>query len=158
MLVMQDEALAKRAKHLTTTAKVPHAWEFYHDEVGYNYRMPNLNAALALAQLEQVPGFVKNKRETAAIYKDFFGKKGIEFFSEPKDAYSNYWLNVILLKDLKERDQFLQETNAGGVMTRPVWKLMNELPMYKDCLSGDLSVAKNLADRIVNIPSSVRMK
>lgn len=156
MLVTNDEALGKRAKHLTTTAKVPHAWEFFHDEIGFNYRMPNLNAALIVGQLEQLPFFVENKRATAEMYRQFFEKKGIQFFVEPEKAKSNYWLNAILLSDRKERDAFLHETNRQGVMTRPVWNLMPDLPMYKSAYSEDLIVARSLADRIVNIPSSVR--
>ncbi|KYG64178.1 aminotransferase DegT [Bdellovibrio bacteriovorus] len=156
MLVTNDEALGKRAKHLTTTAKVPHAWEFFHDEIGFNYRMPNLNAALIVGQLEQLPFFVENKRATAEMYRQFFEKKGIQFFVEPEKAKSNYWLNAILLSDRKERDAFLHETNRQGVMTRPVWNLMPDLPMYKSAYSEDLTVARSLADRIVNIPSSVR--
>ncbi|WII71830.1 LegC family aminotransferase [Bdellovibrio sp. 22V] len=157
MIVTNDEALGKRAKHLTTTAKVPHAWEFYHDEIGFNYRMPNLNAALVFGQLEQLPSFILNKRETAEIYKNYFSKKGIQFFSEPQLAKSNYWLNAILLKDRSERDLFLQETNQNGIMTRPIWNLMPDLPMYKSAYTGDLTVARSLGDRIVNIPSSVRV-
>lgn len=157
MIVTQEEALGKRAKHITTTAKVPHQWEFYHDEVGFNYRMPNLNAALAVGQLERLPEFVENKRETARRYSDFFASKGIQFVMEPKGAKSNYWLNAIVLENKFERDTFLQETNKAGVMTRPIWVLMKDLPMYKDCQSTDLTVARNLCDRVVNIPSSVRM-
>lgn len=157
MLVTNDETLGKRAKHLTTTAKVPHTWEFFHDEIGFNYRMPNLNAALIVAQLEQLPFFIENKRATASLYKEFFENKGIEFFTEPRKAKSNYWLNAILLKNRDERDLFLKETNQAGVMTRPVWNLMPDLPMYKSAHSEDLKVARSLADRIVNIPSSVRL-
>lgn len=157
MIVTQDEKLGKRAKHITTTAKVPHAWEFVHDESGFNYRMPNLNAALAMGQLEKLAFFVENKRETAQIYKDYFFKKGLHFVVEPKGARSNYWLNALLLKDRVERDSFLEETNSNGVMTRPIWTLMPDLPMYKNCLITDLSIARNLSDRVVNIPSSVRL-
>ncbi len=157
MIVTNDPVIAKRAKHITTTAKVPHKWNFHHDELGYNYRMPNLNAALALAQLERLEEFVVNKRQTAQAYKDFFANKGIQFLVEPDDAKSNYWLNAIFLKNRAERDSFLEHSNANGVMTRPVWDLMSELPMYKDCQTTDLSVAKSIADRLVNIPSSVRL-
>ncbi|MFM6927919.1 MAG: LegC family aminotransferase [Bdellovibrio sp.] len=156
MIVTADEDLGRRAKHITTTAKIPHAWDFYHDEIGFNYRMPNLNAALALGQLEQLNVFLENKRQTAKLYQDFFGKKGIQFVTEPAGARSNYWLNAILLKDRQERDLFLKETNAQGVMTRPVWQLMPDLPMFKDTLKVDIPVARNLSDRLVNIPSSVR--
>lgn len=157
MIVTNDAEIGKRAKHITTTAKVPHKWKFHHDELGFNYRMPNLNAALGCAQLERLEEFVLNKRKTAAAYKEFFAKKGIEFVAEPDQARSNYWLNAILLKNREERDLFLEETNAKGVMTRPVWDLMSELPMYSDCQTTDLKVAKSIADRLVNIPSSVRL-
>ncbi len=159
-LVTADPELGKRAKHITTTAKIPHAWEFNHDEMGFNYRMPNLNAALITGQLEKLPDFLKSKREVAKLYQEFFSKKGIEFVVEPKGTTSNYWLNAILCKDRKERDLFLETTNAQGVMTRPVWTLMPELPMFKDHnnYGVNLSVAKNLSDRIVNIPSSARVQ
>ncbi|MGZ3774652.1 MAG: LegC family aminotransferase [Bdellovibrio sp.] len=156
MIVTQDEDLGKRAKHITTTAKISHPWEFFHDEVGFNYRMPNLNAALVVGQLENLAKFVENKRQTAHSYKNFFNKKGIEFFVEPDGASSNYWLNAVLLKDKEERNLFLEKTNSQGVMTRPVWTLMPDLPMYKNCQTTNLSVARWLSDRIVNIPSSVR--
>ncbi|MBN8855484.1 MAG: aminotransferase DegT [Sphingobacteriales bacterium 50-39] len=157
-ILINDEELAKKARHLTTTAKVPHPWAFVHDEVGYNYRMPNLNAALACAQLEQLTGFVENKRELAVIYKEFFEGRGIPFVSETEGARANYWLMTILLEDRIQRDNFLAFSNERKVMTRPAWQLMNTLPMYKDCPAGDLSSAQRLADRIVNIPSSVRIK
>ncbi|MBN9379432.1 MAG: LegC family aminotransferase [Chitinophagaceae bacterium] len=157
-ILTNDGDLARKAKHLTTTAKLPHPWAFVHDEVGYNYRMPNLNAALACAQLEQLSGFVENKRELALIYKDFFQSKGIPFVSEIEGASANYWLMTILLRDQTQRDDFLSFSNERKVMTRPAWQLVNTLPMYKDCPAGDLSSARRLADRIVNIPSSVRIK
>ncbi len=157
-IVTNDEVLAKHAKHLTTQAKVPHRWEFVHDEIGYNYRMPNLNAALICAQLEQLSTFVDNKRELAIRYKDFFSNVDIKFISEPIDAKSNYWLCAILLKDKATRDEFLQYTNDHGVMTRPVWTLMNKLEMFKGALHGNSNNAQYLEDRIVNIPSSVRLK
>lgn len=156
-LVTDDEALAKRAKHLTTQAKVPHRWEFVHDEIGYNYRMPNLNAALACAQLEQLPAFLENKRELAEMYKAFFAGTGIAFITEIANTKANYWLNAIVLKDLEERNAFLQYSNDNGVMTRPVWELMNRLPMFKHCQHDGLEHSSWLADRIVNIPSSVRL-
>jgi perosamine synthetase len=155
MLLFQDEDLAKKAKHLTTQAKVPHPWEFMHDEIGYNYRMPNINAALGLAQLEQLPGFLENKRLTAEKYKSFFSMTNFKFFSEPEHAISNYWLNVVLLNSRKDRDEFLKYSNDNGVMTRPSWEMMNKLPMFKTALTGDLKNAENLTERLVNIPSSV---
>ncbi len=157
VIVTDDENLAKRAKHLTTTAKIPHAYEFVHDEIGYNYRMPNLNAALLVAQLEQLDKFLVNKRELASIYSDFFADiADISFISEPENAQSNYWLQAVLLKDKQQRDTFLQKTNASGVMTRPVWRLMSELEMFKGCFAENIENAKFLEERLVNIPSSVR--
>lgn len=155
-IITNDEALGKKAKHLTTTAKVPHPWAFIHDAVGYNYRMPNLNAALACAQLEQLDSYVANKRELAAIYKKYFHSLGIETVTEIDQAKANYWLCTIILKDREEREAFLKYSNDNGVMTRPAWTLMHKLVMYKDCFRGDLSNAEWLEDRLVNIPSSVR--
>jgi len=157
VIVTDDEALAKRAKHMTTTAKVPHKWEFVHDEVGFNYRLPNLNAALLVAQLEQVNYFLENKRALAKIYEDFFKDWGVKFIKEPKDSKANYWLNAIMLENKKQRDFFLEYTNSHGIMTRPIWTLMNKLEMFKACQCGDLSNALYLEERIVNIPSSVRI-
>ena len=156
-IVTNDEHLAKRAKHLTTTAKIPHPYEYVHDEIGYNYRLPNLNAALLVAQLEQINFFLAAKRNLAKIYEDFFQNfDNIKFIKEPTFAKSNYWLNAVMLEDRRKRDQFLEVTNKNGVMTRPIWKLMNELEMFKDCEKADLKNAKYLEDRVVNIPSSVR--
>jgi perosamine synthetase len=155
-LVTNDDELAKKAKHLTTQAKVPHKWEFVHDEIGYNYRMPNLNAALACAQLEQLAPFVENKRELAEKYKRFFATEGTFFIDEPENSKANYWLNAVVLNDLEERNAFLEYTNSNGVMTRPVWELMYRLPMFKDCQKDEMVNSSWLADRIVNIPSSVR--
>ena len=159
MLLFQDEELGKLAKHLTTQAKVPHRWAFVHDHIGYNYRMPNINAALGCAQLENIERYVENKRETAAIYADFFKDiPDITFFTEPEDCRSNYWLNVVMLKDKTAQQEFLEYTNDHGVMTRPVWELMNRLEMFKHCETDGLENTRWLADRIVNIPSSVRLK
>ena len=156
-IVTNDKALAKKAKHLTTTAKVPHPYEYVHDMVGYNYRLPNLNAALACAQLEQLESFIEKKRELAKTYKDFFDTLNIPFVNEPEHARSNYWLNAILLPDRKARGEFLKATNEGGTMARPIWRLLNNLDMYKDCQTDALENAKWLEDRVVNIPSSVRV-
>ncbi len=156
ILLSNDEAIAKQAKHLSTQAKVPHSWEYAHDHVGYNYRMPNLNAALGLAQLEQIDSFLENKRDTAVQYAHFFQKNGIAFFSERESETSNYWLNAIILENREQRDAFLKESNENGVMTRPIWQLMNKLPMFKNCPKGNLNNAEWLEDRVVNIPSSVR--
>ena len=154
-IVTDDETFAAQAKHLTTQAKVPHAWEYIHDEIGYNYRMPNLNAALACAQLEQLPSFLQKKRQTAEAYGRYIERTDWEFFQEPRSASSNYWLNAILLKDRNERDAFLEYTSKHQVMTRPVWQPMHQLPMFEGCISGDLSNTEELANRLVNIPSSV---
>lgn len=158
IMLFQDEELGQLAKYLTTQAKVPHRWEFVHDHIGYNYRMPNINAALGCAQLENLDRFVQNKRETAALYKDFFSSMAeIEFWEEPENCYSNYWLNVVLLKDKPSQQRFLEYTNDHGIMTRPVWELMNKLPMFCLCETDRLTNTQWFADRVVNIPSSVRL-
>lgn len=158
MMLFRDEELGKLAKYLTTQAKVPHRWAFVHDHIGYNYRMPNINAALGCAQLENLDRFVDNKRETAAIYADFFRNiPDIDFFTEPENCRSNYWLNAVIMKDKKAQQEFLEYTNDNGVMTRPVWELMNRLPMFAGCETDGLANTQWLADRIVNIPSSVRL-
>lgn len=157
VIVTDDEVLAKHAKHITTTAKIPHKWEYVHDKIAYNYRLPNLNAALLCAQLEQLEGFLENKRILAAEYKQFFTGQNIHFVEEPSNARSNYWLNAILLDNLAERDTFLDFTNSNGVMTRPIWALMNKLEMFNSCQHDALTNALFLEERIVNIPSSVRM-
>lgn len=157
MLLFQDESLGKYAKHLTTQAKVPHRWEFGHDHIGYNYRMPNINAALGCAQLEEIDHILVNKRETAEKYNQFFSdKENIRFFTEPEGSKSNYWLNAVLLNDKEEQLKFLEYTNDQAVMTRPIWELMNRLPMFKDCETDGLQNTVWFADRVVNIPSSVR--
>ncbi len=155
MIVTDDEDLARQAKHLTTTAKLPHAYEYVHDELGYNFRMPNLNAALGCAQMEQLPGFLAVKREIAGRYAEFCAAHGIEFVSEPEHARSNYWLNAIILGDRAERDAFLKTTNDQGIMTRPIWRLLSELPMYAACQHDGLAMSRWLEDRVVNLPSSV---
>lgn len=157
MLLLNNEELGAQAKHLTTQAKVPHHWEFIHDRVGYNYRMPNINAALGCAQLEHLEEFVLNKRETAEKYHAFFATiDDMDYFLEPENCRSNYWLNTILLKDRQAQQDFLQYTNAHGVMTRPAWQLMNRLEMFKGCETDGLKQTQWLEERIVNIPSSVR--
>jgi len=155
MIVTDDENLAKRAKHLATTAKIPHKWEYNHDEVGFNYRMPNLNAALGVAQLENLENFLSKKRNLAFKYSQFFKNESISFVLEPKNARSNYWLQAVILKNKKQRDQFLEKTNSNGVMTRPIWKLLNSLDMYNDCQTDSLKNSKWFEKRVVNIPSSV---
>jgi len=155
VILTSDEELARRAKHLTTTAKVPHNWEYFHDEVGYNYRMPNINAALLLAQLENLEKFIIIKRELAMCYKDFFDKLDIEFFTEPPNARSNYWLNAIFWENKLIRDKFLEYSHANGVLCRPAWVLMNKLPMYRNCFSYNIKIAYEIEDKLVNIPSGV---
>ena len=156
-IVTDDKTLAEKAKHLSTTAKVPHKWDFNHDIVGYNYRMPNLNAALLVAQLEKLNDFIINKRDLANKYEVFFKSMNYNFFKEPKDSKSNYWLNSIILKNKNQLNKFLEETNSKGIMTRPVWTLMNKLPMFKDVQCNDLKNSNWLAERVANIPSSVRV-
>ena len=157
MIITDDEALAKRAKHITTTAKQPHPYEFVHDEIGYNYRLPNINAALGCAQMERLPRLLKSKRDIANAYAEFFSDRHLKFVKEPPRASSNYWLNTLVLEDRQARENFLKDLNAAGVMSRPVWRLMNELPMFSRCQSADLTNAKWLEDRVVNIPSSARL-
>lgn len=158
MLLFQDEELGTYAKHLSTQAKVPHRWEFVHDHIGYNYRMPNINAALGCAQLENIEKYVENKRNTASQYAKFFKDiPDIDFFSEPENCRSNYWLNAIILKDKQSQQDFLAYSNDHGVMTRPAWEIMNRLPMFKNSQHDSLENTIWLADRIVNIPSSVNL-
>ena len=159
MLLFQDEKLGNFAKHLTTQAKVPHRWEFVHDHIGYNYRMPNINAALGCAQLEEIDHILANKRETAEKYKQFFSdKENIQFFTEPEGSKANYWFNAVLLNNKEEQLKFLEYTNDHAVMTRPVWELMNRLPMFENCVTDGLKNTIWFADRVVNIPSSVRLE
>jgi perosamine synthetase len=153
-IVTNNQQLAEKAKHLTTQAKIPHAWAFFHDEIGYNYRMPNLNAALACGQLEQLGKFVERKRNLSKSYSLFFKGLGVDYVSEIANSHSNYWLNAIVLSDINERDAFLNFSNSHGVMTRPSWELMHRLPMFKNNFKVDLSNSEWLSDRIVNIPSS----
>lgn len=153
-IVTNHEAFALKAKYLTTQAKLPHPWEYVHDEIGYNYRMPNLNAALACAQLEQLSGFLQSKRKIAEVYQNYLINSDFKFFREPNYAKSNYWLNALLFEEKTERDAFLKYTNEHRVMTRPAWQLMYRLPMFKNCFRGKLSEAEILADLLVNVPSS----
>jgi len=158
MLLFRDTELGTLAKHLTTQAKVPHAWEFVHDSIGYNYRMPNINAALGCAQMEKLESFIANKRETARHYQAFFENiPDVSFFTEPLHSRSNYWLNVILFKDKQAQQAFLKQSNESGVMTRPAWQLMHSLPMFRHCQYQELKNTLSIADRLVNIPSSVKL-
>ncbi len=160
MLLFNDEKLADLAKHLTTQAKVPSRWEFIHDHIGYNYRMPNINAALGCAQLEEISGFLASKRKTAEIYREFFASEpgGIKFMAEPTESVSNYWLNAIAFPTREERDRFLQYSNDHGVMTRPIWELMWHLPLFEHCERDSQTNTVLLADTIVNLPSSVKLE
>ena len=154
-MLLTDEGTGRRAKHLTTTAKLPHAYEFVHDAVGYNYRLPNLNAALGCAQLEQLPSFLASKRALAGRYSEFFKGSDLRFIVEPDDCYSNYWLNGVICQDRAQRDALLKSTNGAGVTTRPIWRLMTRLPMFAAALRGTLENAEWLEARVVNLPSSV---
>lgn len=157
-IVTNDKTLAAHAKHLTTTAKKPHPYLYEHDEVGFNYRMPNLNAALACAQLENLDRFLANKRELAGLYRNFFStQSAIDFVAEPEGSRANYWLNTILFQNRPTRDLFLSESNEAGIQTRPAWTLLNHLDIYGHCQTDELANAIWLAERIVNIPSSVRL-
>lgn len=155
MIITNDEALAKRAKHITTTAKIPHPFEFEHDEVGYNYRLPNLNAALGCAQMELLPWMLERKRKIAGQYSAFFASQGIQMATPLPSCTANNWLNAIILPDKAERDAFLAYTNEQGVMTRPIWRLMSELEMFRHCQQGGLENSRWLEERVVNVPSSV---
>jgi perosamine synthetase len=155
MIITDDSELAKRAKYLTTTAKVPHPYEFFHDELGYNYRMPNLNAALGCAQMERLDEFLAVKAQLADQWDAFFGDKCADFVKATDGNKANHWLNAITLDSREDRDEFLKLTNDNNVMTRPIWTLMSKLPMFKDCQTDGLENSLWLEDRVVNIPSSV---
>ncbi|MCE8027078.1 LegC family aminotransferase [Halomonas daqingensis] len=155
-MILADATLGERAKHLTTTAKQPHAYEYVHDELGYNYRLPNLNAALGCAQLEQLDVFIAEKRQLAADYAACLADSELTFVTEPEGCRSNYWLNAVLCPDRQRRDHLLQVTNKQGIMTRPIWQLMNRLPMYANAPTGELPNALWLEARVVNLPSGTR--
>ena len=156
IILTNSQSIAQKARHLSTTAKVPHRWEFNHDQVGYNCRMPNINAAIGCAQMENFPLILQDKRDTARAYSDYFKTIDISFVTEPVEAKSNYWLNAIILKNKTERNEFIQYANESGVQVRPVWTLMNHLPMFNHCQCGPLDVANWLEDRVVNLPSSIK--
>ncbi len=160
-ILTNDEELGRHAKHLTTTAKLPHKWAFIHDEIGFNYRLPNLNAALGCAQLEQLDGFLKNKRSLAMAYdRAFAGVGGVRFAREPEGTTSNYWLNAILLDEAHSamRDDVLTALNDAGFGARPAWTLMHQLPMFAACPRGDLRVAESIERRLINLPSSASIR
>jgi dTDP-4-amino-4,6-dideoxygalactose transaminase len=156
--ILTSGLYANRAKHITTTAKIAHPYEYFHDEVAYNYRMPNLNAALGCGQLEKMDEYLTYKRELANQYCNFFMGTSIEFVREPKGCRSNYWLNAVICSDRNERDEIIKYTNQKNIMTRPIWILMNHLPMFQQCLRGSLKISEWLADRVVNLPSGVIQK
>ena len=157
IIVTNDEKIATLAKHLSTQAKIPHQWEYQHDMMGYNYRCPNLNAALACAQLERLEDFIEDKRKTAKEYANFFENQNVTFIKEPEDSRSNYWLNAIFVSDEEDRDAFLKETNENGVMTRPVWTLLHKLDYLSDALHYNLENSIFIEKHLINIPSSVRL-
>lgn len=154
-ILTNDDALAVRGKHLTTTAKLPHRWEFRHDAIAWNFRLPNLNAALGCAQLEQLEKFLAIKRKRAAAYVRLFAQSDWEFVAEPEQSRANYWLCAVLTNSRAERDAFLTEANDASLGTRPVWEPLHTLPMYQHCLCGDLTVTMDIAARLVNLPSGV---
>ncbi|WP_296312530.1 LegC family aminotransferase [Winogradskyella sp. UBA3174] len=156
MIITDNKTLAEKAKYITTTAKVPHPWEYHHDVTAYNYRLPNLNAALGCAQMESLPSFLESKQKLSKTYSSYFKDNDAINFIEPiSEGLSNFWLNAIELKGLEARNEFLKTTNEAGVMTRPIWKLMNSLPMYNSAQCGNLDNSEYLENRIVNLPSSV---
>ncbi|WP_210447219.1 LegC family aminotransferase [Vibrio crassostreae] len=154
MVLCKTQELGARTKHVTTTAKVPHPYEFFHDEPGFNYRMPNLNAALGCAQMEVIEQYLVQKRSLANQYISLFEGTDVKFVVEPKYAKSNYWLNAIICPDVELREQILKETNAAGVMTRPIWKLMHRLPMFENAMCGDLTHSEFIEAHLVNLPST----
>lgn len=154
MVLCRDATLGARTKHVTTTAKVPHPYEFFHDEPGFNYRLPNLNAALGCAQMEVLPKFLKQKRKIAEQYQQYFANSEFNFVTEPEYAQSNYWLNAVICPDQHSREQLLKVTNDSGVMTRPIWKLMHRLPMFQHAPRDSLVVSEWLEGHLINLPSS----
>lgn len=154
MVLCKDLDDGVHTRHITTTAKVPHPYEFYHDEPGFNYRLPNLNAALGCAQMEVLPEFLKQKRALAGQYQTLFSGSDFQFVTEPEYAQSNYWLNAIICPNADSRNLLLKETNEQGVMTRPIWQLMHRLPMFRHALKGDLKVSEWIEAHLINLPSS----
>ncbi|EGQ8072428.1 LegC family aminotransferase [Vibrio vulnificus] len=154
MVLCGSEEAGRRTKHVTTTAKVPHPYEFFHDEPGFNYRMPNLNAALGCAQMEVLERYLAQKRQLAHQYQAFFASSDVTFVAEPEYAQSNYWLNAIICADTQQRNELLEQTNAAGVMTRPIWQLMHRLPMFEQALRGDLTHSEFIEAHLINLPST----
>lgn len=154
-IITDDEELADKLKHLSTQAKIPHKWRYEHDQIGYNYRMPNINAAIGLAQIENIEYILKQKRKLAQSYKDFFTSIDVKVFEERSNENCNYWLNAVILNSKEQQQTFLTQLNEAGVMCRPIWELMTEMVMFKDCQKTNLDNAQWLSQRVVNIPSSV---
>ncbi|PAR30508.1 LegC family aminotransferase [Vibrio metoecus] len=154
MVLCGTEEAGRRTKHVTTTAKVPHPYEFFHDEPGFNYRMPNLNAALGCAQMEVLEHYLAQKRHLAHQYQAFFASSDVVFVVEPEYAQSNYWLNAIICADVQQRNELLEQTNAAGVMTRPIWQLMHRLPMFSNAIHGDLTQSEFIEGHLMNLPST----
>lgn len=160
MIITNDQTVAEKAKHLTTTAKVPHPWEYIHDQVGYNYRMPNLNAAVGLAQYEKLAGHLNVKRKIAQTYKKYFINNfpDIAYVDEMTDSRSNFWLNSVMFPGKESRDLFLKYTNEQSIVTRPAWQLMHQLKIFQSSNDDKLPVAEMIYDRLINLPSGVRHK
>uniref|UniRef100_A0A486XXV4 Bacillosamine/Legionaminic acid biosynthesis aminotransferase PglE 4-keto-6-deoxy-N-Acetyl-D-hexosaminyl-(Lipid carrier) aminotransferase n=1 Tax=Rheinheimera sp. BAL341 TaxID=1708203 RepID=A0A486XXV4_9GAMM len=157
MVLCADPTAGQRLKHLTTTAKLPHSFEFEHNEYGFNYRMPNLNAALGCAQMEQLEVFIANKRATAGLYAEYFAASDFKFVTEPQYARSNYWLNAVICPSETAKQQLLAESSSESIMLRPAWKPMHTLNMYHNCIKQPLPVTELIANRLVNLPSSMRI-
>lgn len=155
MLVTDDEKIANHAKHLSTTAKAPHPYEYFHDELGFNYRMPNINAALGCAQIDQLPSFLDKKAEIASLYQKLFSELDIEYLRPIDGTTANNWLNTVIMPNLKIKNQFLEYTNTQGIMTRPIWKTLTDLPMYVNSQKVSLPTTSTFANCAVNLPSSV---
>lgn len=156
MLVTDDEQLAKQAKHLSTTAKLSHPWEFLHDQIGYNFRLPNLNAAVGVAQMEQLPQLLERQRRLADSYREFFATSDIEFLTEPTNSVSNYWLNSIKLASREQHDRFLEQANAAGIMARALWRPLHQQKIYQHCWHDSMQQTNDLYARVVNLPSSIK--
>lgn len=155
VMLFNDEEIAERAKYISTQAKVPHPWNFIHDQIGFNYRMPNVNAAIGVAQMENLEIYLKKKRALASKYREFFKNTSVRFFNQPEYCLSNFWLNALIFNSRNDRDLFLKQSNEQGIATRPLWTLMNKLPMYASCERDSLENCLWLEDRVVAIPSSV---
>lgn len=154
MVLCKTQELGARTKHVTTTAKAPHPYEFFHDEPGFNYRMPNINAALGCAQMEVIEQYLQQKRQLAESYNHFFKGTDFKFVTEPDYAQSNYWLNAVICPNRESREEVLSSTNDSGVMTRPIWQLMHNLPMFENAIRGDLTYSEFIEKHLINLPST----